>query len=142
MKTISKTLCYPNYFWDNGECKACPSGFFGTHCSTRCPYPNYGKLCKEVCHCNATDCDHVFGCQRNNSEIETITGNTKSEVLSRKAKSEYSTAQTASYETQEKSENSTPQTELYDYQGVTQRMKTTFGTRASLTRPWTHIGIQ
>lgn len=25
---------------------------------------------------------------------------------------------------------------------VTQRMKTTFGTRASLTRPWTHIGIQ
>lgn len=26
--------------------------------------------------------------------------------------------------------------------GVTQRMKTTFGTRASLTRPWTHIGIQ
>nr|XP_034301442.1 uncharacterized protein LOC117681371 isoform X2 [Crassostrea gigas] len=137
-----QTLCYPNYFWDNGECKACPSGFFGTHCSTRCPYPNYGKLCKEVCHCNATDCDHVFGCQRNNSEIETITGNTKSEVLSRKAKSEYSTAQTASYETQEKSENSTPQTELYDYQGVTQRMKTTFGTRASLTRPWTHIGIQ
>lgn len=26
--------------------------------------------------------------------------------------------------------------------GVTQRIKTTFGTRASLTRPWTHIGIQ
>lgn len=26
--------------------------------------------------------------------------------------------------------------------GVTQRMKTTFGTRASLTRPWSHIGIQ
>lgn len=27
----------------------------------------------------------------------------------------------------------------YVIQGVTERIKTTFGTRASLTRPWTHI---
>ncbi|XP_052675629.1 uncharacterized protein LOC128157218 [Crassostrea angulata] len=114
---VCRTLCYPNYFWDNGECKACPSGYFGTNCSKRCPYPYYGKLCKKVCLCNATDCDHVFGCQRNNSEIETATGITKSDVSSTKEKSEYSTTQTELYEKQEKPKHSTPQTKLYDYQG-------------------------
>eukprot|EP00105_Crassostrea_gigas_P041148 XP_019925296.1 PREDICTED: cell death abnormality protein 1-like [Crassostrea gigas] len=71
----NQTLCYSNFFLDNGECKACPSGYFGTNCSTPCHYPHYGKSCGKTCHCNATDCDRVFGCLRNNSE--TVTGITK-----------------------------------------------------------------
>lgn len=53
---------------------ACLSGYFGTNCSTTCPYPYYGKFCEKACHCNAIDCDHAFGCQRNNLEIETAIG--------------------------------------------------------------------
>lgn len=53
---------------------ACLSGSFATNCSSSCHYPFYGKSSEEKCHCNAIDCDHVIGCQKKNSEIETATG--------------------------------------------------------------------
>lgn len=43
------------------------------NCSYRCVYPHYGKYCRNTCHCNVKDCNHVDGCQANHSQIETFT---------------------------------------------------------------------
>lgn len=43
------------------------------NCSYRCVYPHYGKYCRNTCHCNVNDCNHVDGCQANHSQIETFT---------------------------------------------------------------------
>lgn len=52
----------------------CPLGYFGTNCSSRCVYPSYGQACQNTCECNATDCNHVHGCQGDRSEKESTAG--------------------------------------------------------------------
>ncbi|XP_078324062.1 uncharacterized protein LOC144622553 isoform X2 [Crassostrea virginica] len=64
--------CCNNYFLDNGICKVCLPGYFGMNCSSQCPFPSFGVLCSDTCQCNATECNHVNGCQSNiNTEKRT-----------------------------------------------------------------------
>lgn len=39
---------------------ACPAGFGGLNCSTKCNASSYGLGCAESCDCEP--CHHVFGC--------------------------------------------------------------------------------
>ena len=43
--------------------KACPSGYFGSNCSSQCPYPSFGLRCVDECNCNPSICDPRFGCR-------------------------------------------------------------------------------
>lgn len=52
----------------------CLPGYFGTNCSSRCVYPNYGEGCKNTCDCNVIDCNHVHGCQVDWTQKEITTG--------------------------------------------------------------------
>lgn len=38
-------------------------GFTGDNCSSRCPYPTYGRDCQELCNCSKDMCDVSTGCQ-------------------------------------------------------------------------------
>lgn len=42
---------------------ACMQGFTGDNCSSRCPYPTYGRDCQELCNCSKDMCDVSTGCQ-------------------------------------------------------------------------------
>ncbi|XP_052674810.1 uncharacterized protein LOC128156631 [Crassostrea angulata] len=78
--------CCTNYFWENEECKECLPGYFGTNCSIRCIYPNYGKRCQYTCDCTVTDCNPVHGCQGNYSQNGTSTVITMSTISSMRDK--------------------------------------------------------
>lgn len=41
----------------------CEAGYFGTNCSSRCPYNSYGKECQMVCKCPEDSCNFAVGCQ-------------------------------------------------------------------------------
>lgn len=41
---------------------ACDTGFYGTNCEIRCPYPYFGHRCGSQCVCKVTYCDYVKGC--------------------------------------------------------------------------------
>uniref|UniRef100_A0A8W8LB80 EGF-like domain-containing protein n=1 Tax=Magallana gigas TaxID=29159 RepID=A0A8W8LB80_MAGGI len=62
--------CCKNFYRDEGECKECLPGYFGTNCQTSCVYPYFGKYCMNTCDCNISDCDNVSGCQGNDTEIQ------------------------------------------------------------------------
>lgn len=38
-------------------------GYTGLNCATRCPYPLYGNICQEYCHCSIDTCDAFTGCR-------------------------------------------------------------------------------
>lgn len=38
-------------------------GFSGDNCTSRCPYPTYGRVCQELCNCSKDMCDVSTGCQ-------------------------------------------------------------------------------
>ncbi|XP_062577449.1 uncharacterized protein LOC134239285, partial [Saccostrea cucullata] len=40
----------------------CLEGYFGLNCSQLCPYPSYGKGCKETCDCSKPFCVPTLGC--------------------------------------------------------------------------------
>uniref|UniRef100_K1PXJ5 Multiple epidermal growth factor-like domains 6 n=1 Tax=Magallana gigas TaxID=29159 RepID=K1PXJ5_MAGGI len=40
----------------------CMQGFTGDNCSSRCPYPTYGRDCQELCNCSKDMCDVSTGC--------------------------------------------------------------------------------
>lgn len=42
--------------------KECMDGFLGENCSYSCPYPTYGKKCKQTCHCDNATCVPTTGC--------------------------------------------------------------------------------
>nr|XP_034301435.1 uncharacterized protein LOC105335029 isoform X1 [Crassostrea gigas] len=72
--------CCKNFYRDEGECKECLPGYFGTNCQTSCVYPYFGKYCMNTCDCNISDCDNVSGCQGNDTEIQITAVNTRSWV--------------------------------------------------------------
>lgn len=43
---------------------ACPKGYFGFGCETKCGFPYYGLKCALKCSCNVEHCDHIYGCNR------------------------------------------------------------------------------
>lgn len=44
---------------------ACPLGYFGMNCSSKCVHPYYGLKCKSKCSCYNGDCHHIHGCNPN-----------------------------------------------------------------------------
>lgn len=44
---------------------ACPLGYFGMNCSSKCVHPYYGLKCKSKCSCYHGDCHHIHGCNPN-----------------------------------------------------------------------------
>lgn len=44
---------------------ACPFGFYGSNCTLRCRYPNFGEQCQEVCTCVKILCSPIHGCDSN-----------------------------------------------------------------------------
>lgn len=44
---------------------ACPHGYFGINCTTKCLLPYYGLKCKSKCRCYHGDCHHIDGCNQN-----------------------------------------------------------------------------
>ncbi|XP_062615262.1 uncharacterized protein LOC134276995 [Saccostrea cucullata] len=54
--------CDGYYRTYNNSCTACPSGFHGKNCSTRCIFPAYGVGCLEECRCNKSLCNFIVGC--------------------------------------------------------------------------------
>lgn len=44
--------------------EACPKGYFGFGCETKCGFPYYGLKCALNCSCNVEHCDHIYGCNR------------------------------------------------------------------------------
>uniref|UniRef100_K1QBJ0 Uncharacterized protein n=1 Tax=Magallana gigas TaxID=29159 RepID=K1QBJ0_MAGGI len=103
--------CCTNFYWDEGECKACLPGYFGMNCQTSCVYPTFGKLCMNTCDCNISDCDHVSGCQENDTEITAV--NTRSWVslsVNPNFPLSYSSAATPDYSTEKE--------KLYNDQGA------------------------
>uniref|UniRef100_A0A8W8JL09 Uncharacterized protein n=1 Tax=Magallana gigas TaxID=29159 RepID=A0A8W8JL09_MAGGI len=57
--------CCPGSAWNsqNQKCEPCMQGFTGDNCSSRCPYPTYGRDCQELCNCSKDMCDVFTGCQ-------------------------------------------------------------------------------
>lgn len=41
----------------------CENGYFGTNCSSQCPYNSYGKACQMFCNCPKAYCNFAEGCQ-------------------------------------------------------------------------------
>lgn len=44
---------------------ACPIGFYGSTCTLRCRYPNFGEQCQGVCTCVKSLCSPIHGCDSN-----------------------------------------------------------------------------
>lgn len=42
----------------------CDVGYYGRNCISSCRYPNYGKLCQNMCDCTESKCNHVYGCKK------------------------------------------------------------------------------
>lgn len=43
---------------------ACPIGYFGFSCNTKCVYPYYGLKCALNCSCPERICHHIYGCNQ------------------------------------------------------------------------------
>lgn len=37
-------------------------GYTGMNCSSKCPYPSFGRKCQELCNCSENQCDISRGC--------------------------------------------------------------------------------
>nr|XP_034301433.1 uncharacterized protein LOC117681368 isoform X2 [Crassostrea gigas] len=105
--------CCTDFYRDEGECKECLPGYFGTNCQTSCVYPYFGKYCMNTCDCTISDCDNVSGCQGNDTEIQITAVNTRSWVslsVNPNFPWSYSSAATPDYSTDEE--------ELYNDRGL------------------------
>lgn len=40
----------------------CSKGYFGSDCSTKCIFPNYGEDCQYYCKCIQHKCHFSYGC--------------------------------------------------------------------------------
>lgn len=38
------------------------NGYTGLNCTSKCPYPTYGRKCQAICNCSETLCDISGGC--------------------------------------------------------------------------------
>lgn len=38
-------------------------GYTGLNCSSKCPYPTYGRHCQGLCNCREIQCEVSFGCR-------------------------------------------------------------------------------
>lgn len=70
-ETNSEGGCCSNFHMVDGVCKACDMGYFGNNCGVPCVYPAFGQFCMETCNCGQSECNHVYGCKRD--ETTTIT---------------------------------------------------------------------
>lgn len=41
----------------------CPSGYYKSNCSETCVFPSFGDDCQNICNCDLSLCDHIFGCK-------------------------------------------------------------------------------
>ncbi|XP_078325774.1 uncharacterized protein LOC111103952 [Crassostrea virginica] len=65
-------ICPSEFFWNQiqNKCTRCMDGFIGVKCNVQCPPPSYGQECQLECKCHPSDCNHVFGCRRSESDCE------------------------------------------------------------------------
>ncbi|XP_078333664.1 uncharacterized protein LOC144625649 [Crassostrea virginica] len=56
--------CCDGYIFNEtlGNCTECENGYFGTNCSSQCPYNSYGKACQMFCNCPEASCNFAEGC--------------------------------------------------------------------------------
>lgn len=52
------------FLFDNIDCMP---GYTGMNCSSKCPYPSYGRNCQGVCNCDSNQCDVSIGCKNRTS---------------------------------------------------------------------------
>lgn len=50
----------------------CSPGYTDRECTTKCPYPLYGKDCQQICQCSAEYCYFVSGCLKSKYKIIVI----------------------------------------------------------------------
>nr|XP_022329625.1 uncharacterized protein LOC111128343 [Crassostrea virginica] len=71
---VSSTECCADFYFEDGFCKPCKSGYFGPNCGKTCPYPLYGRKCVDgKCNCPPHQCDVGSGCLVDHSENNTRT---------------------------------------------------------------------
>nr|XP_022293313.1 multiple epidermal growth factor-like domains protein 10 isoform X1 [Crassostrea virginica] len=65
-------ICPDEYVWNQmqNKCTSCMDGFIGRNCNIQCSPPSYGQECQLECKCQPSDCHHVFGCRRSESDCE------------------------------------------------------------------------
>lgn len=79
-------VCCADFFFKDGKCTPCLSGYYGPNCIWTCPYPSFGRRCLEgKCSCPLEICDPVTGCR---SEESTRKNNYES-IFERKTSKEY-----------------------------------------------------
>ncbi|XP_078310603.1 multiple epidermal growth factor-like domains protein 10 [Crassostrea virginica] len=56
--------CCPFTKWDpkGGRCVECKAGYYWIDCNRTCPYPHYGRKCKQNCTCSEEVCNFITGC--------------------------------------------------------------------------------
>ncbi|XP_078328021.1 uncharacterized protein LOC144623470 isoform X2 [Crassostrea virginica] len=82
--SMEDTFCSPpecctEYSLDDKNgilCSGCLEVFYGSTCSSACPYPLHGKLCQRTCNCTKEHCNHTTGCQH--SEVNAAADNNSS----------------------------------------------------------------
>lgn len=79
-------VCCADFFFKDGKCTPCLSGYYGPNCDFTCPYPSFGRRCLEgKCLCPQKNCDPVTGCR---SEVSTRKNNYDF-IFERKTSKEY-----------------------------------------------------
>lgn len=53
---------FTEYFILHGFIECMP-GYTGLNCSSKCPYPTYGRHCQGLCNCREILCEVSFGCR-------------------------------------------------------------------------------